>query len=112
MILTQEQAVACVYAMDTSDLCAHLTIGADIDVQKTPSGCVIVEARNSSEHYRTVAEFVAAYDVPIAARPLDDVREQLKARKEGVQIYGTMWRVMAVLIVLGLVAAGWLEWSR
>lgn len=102
MILTQAQAVACVYAMDTSDLCVHLTIGADIDVQKLPSGCVSVEGRHGSEHYSNVHGFIAAYDLPYPAHPLECVRAELQSRQDAASVESKFWRSVGAVAFVGV----------
>lgn len=103
MILTRAQAVACVYAMDTSALYAHITIGSDIDVQKLPGGQVTVEmGPHASEYYSSVFDFVAAYRLPMPAKPLQEVAEELEARDSAEAISRKFWKCVGVVAVVGI----------
>lgn len=111
MILAPEQAYVCVYALDTSDLCAHLTIGADIDVQKMPSGCVTVEGRDGSEHYPCVRAFIEAYGLGqvVEVHPMQTVRDMMQARKDAEATGKAMFWITGAVVVVGLLLwAGWL----
>lgn len=103
MILSKDQAVACAYAMDTSELCAHLTIGADIDVQKLPRGQVSVEARDASEYYPNVAAFVEAYGAPVSSHPLAALRQNWKEQADADRVGKIVTRTLVGVGILAII---------